>query len=303
MQLQYLCSFELDLDVETSLGRLPPDLHTLYAEIYEAMSKKPGAYQGLVLRSVLSWLLCAQRPMTDEELLAAVSIKLQASNVSTKVSKDHVLGICQNSVIFDDQLNTYRFAHLSVREFLELRPEYSGSITNALAAEVCLLCWIQMNPEPKTKAFMTKAGYHIVKPAGLNHFKEYSGFCWPIHCQLAASKRLSGTLACLLGFITSEKDGPDTILHWISWLYPELEYSLSINVTFKDRLMHLRMSEPSSVSIAYFVACAFNLWEVVDRMKRAIGYTNLLNRSDRNLFEVSVRSDSFDSIKTLLDSE
>jgi len=42
MQLQYLCSFELDNDIKSSLGRLPPDLNALYDELYELLSTKPG---------------------------------------------------------------------------------------------------------------------------------------------------------------------------------------------------------------------------------------------------------------------
>ena len=302
MQLQYLCSFELDADIEASLGRLPPDLHTLYADIYEVMSDRTGAYQGLILRSILSWLLCAQRPMTGEELLAAVSVKLQVCNVPTKVSKDLVLGLCQNFVVFDDQLNIYRFAHLSVRDFLETRPEYSSSATNALAAEVCVLNWIQMNPEPKTKAFLSEAGYHTINSAVLGQLKGCSGFCWPIHCQLAGSERLSGTLAHLLGFLTSEKDGPDTILRWATWLYPKTRFSHS-NLAFEARLGQAIMHEPSSLLVAYFVACAFDLWEIVVKMKRAINYAAILNQSGQNTFQVSVWSGSLNSIKTLLDSE
>lgn len=59
MQLQYLCLFNIDADIRKSLGRLPPDLDTLYAELYDVLSNKPGEYKRIVFRNVLSWLLCA----------------------------------------------------------------------------------------------------------------------------------------------------------------------------------------------------------------------------------------------------
>lgn len=59
MQLQYLCSFNIDANIRKSLGRLPPDLDTLYAELYNVLSNKPGKYKRIVFRNVLSWLLYA----------------------------------------------------------------------------------------------------------------------------------------------------------------------------------------------------------------------------------------------------
>ncbi|MCJ1332012.1 hypothetical protein MMC10_008704 [Thelotrema lepadinum] len=305
MQLQYLCSFELDADIERSLGRLPPDLFTLYAEIYEAMSKRPGVYRGQVLRNVLSWLLCAQKPMTGEELLAAVSIKLQASNVSISISKDLVLGLCHNFVIFDDQLDTYRFAHLSVREFLETRPEYSGSAINALAAEVCLLNWVQLNPEPKTKTFLTKAGYALSADLTvLYQLKSYSGLCWPLYCQLAADERSSGTLGRILDFFMSERDGPDSILHWVAWLGPYIEHDRIPNwLAFYSRLSFAIVAEPSVPAVACFVACAFDLCEIVGKMKNVICLKDLGNTLNQSLLQVAVWSGSLNSLRTLIDSE
>ena len=82
MQLQHLCSFDVDADIQLSLGRLPPDLYTLYAEIYGMLSNRPGKYQGEILRNVLSWVLCAQRRMRSSELLLAVSTNIWSSKAA-----------------------------------------------------------------------------------------------------------------------------------------------------------------------------------------------------------------------------
>ena len=146
MQLQYLCSFSFDADIQNNLGQLPPDLNTLYAEIYGIISNKPGDVQGTVFKNILRWLLCAQRTLSAREFLAAVSITPQIRGGIVSISKDVVLKICNNFVVFDSQLDTFRFAHLSVREFLEQRQEYKSSVTNALAAEVCLWTTMSINP-------------------------------------------------------------------------------------------------------------------------------------------------------------
>ena len=119
MQLQYLCSFNMDVDIRKSLGRLPPNLDTLYAELYDVLSNKPGEIERIVFRNVLSWLLCAQRTLKTIEFLAAVSKMPQSSDHAVSVPKELVLKLCNNLVVFDAQLDTFRFAHLSVREFLD----------------------------------------------------------------------------------------------------------------------------------------------------------------------------------------
>ncbi|KAF2204425.1 hypothetical protein GQ43DRAFT_493965, partial [Delitschia confertaspora ATCC 74209] len=131
MQLQYLCTFNIDADIPKNLGRLPPDLNTLYANIYDVLSTNPGEVQATIFRNTLSWLLCAQKTLRSTEFLAVISLTLQASKNEVAVSKDIVLNICNNFIVFDSQLDTFRFAHLSVREFLELRQEYKRTATNA----------------------------------------------------------------------------------------------------------------------------------------------------------------------------
>jgi hypothetical protein len=66
MQLQYLCSFKFDIDIEKSLGRIPPDLYTLYGDIYDVLPKAPGDRGAMVFNNVLLWLLCAQRRLDAE---------------------------------------------------------------------------------------------------------------------------------------------------------------------------------------------------------------------------------------------
>ncbi|KAF5845968.1 hypothetical protein GGP41_008395 [Bipolaris sorokiniana] len=70
-KLIYLCSFKLDNNIKSSLGRLPPNLNTLYNELYELLSTK------LVL--------------IDLELGSSIKVLL----------KDLVLKIYNNFIIFD----------------------------------------------------------------------------------------------------------------------------------------------------------------------------------------------------------
>ncbi|RYP43836.1 hypothetical protein DL768_009643 [Monosporascus sp. mg162] len=182
MQLQYLCSFDMDADIRKSLGQLPPDLDTLYAEIYDILSSKPGESQRVVFRSVLSWLLCAQRTLNSAEFLAAVSILPQTSGGEVFVSRALILKCCNNFVVFDAQLDMFRFAHLSVREFLEKRQEYTRTATNALAAEACLWNLVSTNPDPITKRFLSAHGRVLTENSSKTHrFGKYALAYWAVH--------------------------------------------------------------------------------------------------------------------------
>lgn len=57
----------------------------------------------------------------------------------TKITKPYILDLYNNSVIYDEALDTFRFAHLSVKEFLENRTEFSIIFCNVLTAESYLL--------------------------------------------------------------------------------------------------------------------------------------------------------------------
>lgn len=158
MQLQYLCSFELDNDVRSSLGQLPPDLNTLYDKLYRFLFTKLGRVEATVFENALHWLLCARRTLKTGEFLCAVLVNPESGRSAGVTSKDLVLKICNNFIVFDPQLDTFRFAHLSVREYLEQKTEYSSSVTNAIAAEICLRTVLSADSSIATQKLLPELG-------------------------------------------------------------------------------------------------------------------------------------------------
>ncbi|KAH6665987.1 hypothetical protein B0J14DRAFT_678599 [Halenospora varia] len=120
LQLQSLCSVRTDKAIQERLGRLPPKLEDLYLELYEKLTKTLADTD-------------RKRTLTSGEFLAALSTTPRQH--FNRLTKEHILEMCSNMVVFDPTLDTFRFAHLSVREFLENRPEYTRETTNALAAK------------------------------------------------------------------------------------------------------------------------------------------------------------------------
>ncbi|KAF2838813.1 hypothetical protein M501DRAFT_934397, partial [Patellaria atrata CBS 101060] len=306
MQLQYLCSFTIDADIRKRLGRLPPDLDDLYAEIYDILSKKTGEIEAAVFRNVLSWLLCAERTLSSAELVAAVSIITNNGDSPVTISKKSILKICSNFVVLDAQLDRFRFAHLSVQEFLEKRDGFSVTATNALAAEACLWNLISASPKPGPK-FLSKFGRNrTIEPSKSKVFREYSDLYWAKHCQLAACERSLGTLESVFRYFLSDEDGPDCPLAlWNARIsrYPLVEY-FPIDTEMRSRLQDVKTTLHSASIVAWLVACAFNFPEIIEYSgEMHVPPLYCTNKKGRTLLHVAVGCESLESLKLLLDQD
>lgn len=133
LQLQTLCDegIKREKDVLIELEKNPTEIGQLYESIFDRIARS-GSSSRDVAESVLRWLLIARRPLTTGTILEAVS------DAGDDLEKDEVLDICRNLVIADDETNTFRFAHLSVQEFLEKRVEYNDDALHTFAALRCL---------------------------------------------------------------------------------------------------------------------------------------------------------------------
>lgn len=211
LQLQSLCGDQTDEAIRERLRQLPPKLEDLYLELYEKLMKNLIHVDREIIINTFSWLLCAQRTLTSEEFLTALSITTQGQ--FNQVTKEHILGMCSNMIVFDPTLDTFRFAHLSVREFLEQRPEYTKEATNTLAAERCLLDILNAVDNSTIRRFLSKHGQDSLNSAHSHDFRHYSTVYWAPHCQSAANRRTVGVLNDLLcHFLSNESDPGPAVL-------------------------------------------------------------------------------------------
>ena len=188
LQLEMLCTMKLDQDVRARLGRIPPKLEQLYQEIYEKnLLKYPGEVGQSIINNIMRWLLCAQRQMKSSEFCTAIVLNTIPAE---ELTKEHVLDLCHGFIVFDDSLEVFRFAHLSVREFLEKQDEYMASSCHLIAAETCLLHFIGLSDFSPAKAFLQHnytldvCGKATSTAAVLGGFHNYATIFWARHCQL-----------------------------------------------------------------------------------------------------------------------
>ena len=223
MQLQYLCSFRFDIDIANSLGRGPPDLYTLYGDIYDVLSGIPGDRRAKVFKNVLRWLLCAQTTLHTTKFLAMVSVDPGDKTDSDPIAIEDVLEICNNFVVLDDQLDRFRFAHSSVREFLEQRLNILEA--NRLMAELCLWSVLSQEDEVaftglldqlKLCASSVPTDSAMSRPTS-EILHGYAVIYWPTHCRLAEDHRElpCGALKTLLRHMLSHEP---SFYRWIDQL-------------------------------------------------------------------------------------
>ena len=187
-------------------------------------------------------------------------------------------------MVLDEELDTFRFAHLSVREFLETRPEYSSCHANALAAEACLFDMIMSTRKCSDLEF---------NPGVFPVLARYSAYFWPTHCRLAGSRRASGDLQRL--FRSFMCDENSHINDWKTWLGAAETFGYGFAVT------QIRQADNWAAMIPCRVASAYDLWEVIDEiMGGETKNTWLMNSDGETCLKIAAYSGIYNSLKSLL---
>ena len=228
-------------DVGEELGRLPKTLSASYDIIYQRIKGAASTSQS-VAESALKWLLCAQRPLKTLEFIAAVSIDPEGQY--TPLTVPQLLDMCCNMVVLDKGLDIFRFAHLSVREYLEGCGDYTETETHTLAVERCIDTYVsKLQPQPKA----------MIKQNDL--FRPYATLYWPVHFQTIRSNQLVVRLKeKLRQFLFQGCNAAPSFAEWILAV-EELCQLLQRNHPQKDISEAVSSSPPTPL----FLACRFGL--------------------------------------------
>ena len=135
LQLDFLCSLRLPSLVKQRLGALPPNLYKIYDENYSQKLESYEEEEKRIVENAFRFLLCAQEKIDTKAFLTALSV---LDPVNSPISPDSLLDLCFNFIVVDSQLDVFRFAHLSVREYLEAKSPYEHTRNHAFAAECCV---------------------------------------------------------------------------------------------------------------------------------------------------------------------
>lgn len=159
------------------LGKLPQDLAKLYSLAYKQIIESPPKDRE-VADKVFKWLLCSQRLMTDQELIAAVA--MDSHGTPFPLTHAELLSICCNFVIFNKEDQAFRFAHLSVREYFEGKTEFTESRINSYVVERCILVYRR-----------------FANPTFKDALEAYANAYWIIHYSRSGTSLYEGELGAL----------------------------------------------------------------------------------------------------------
>ena len=204
----------------------------------------------------------------------------------SQLSIDQVLDICCNMVVFDTTLDTFRFAHLLVREFLKKQPDYKKTLTNSLTAETCLLKLIYTSHNPTIKRFLSQQKQSLkIKSTFLNNFGTYPTIYWAAHCQLAAGQRTKDILKKFFKFFLSNELEPGSAFTlWADNLKESLEYNMDYRLC--QKLQDVRVASTAAV----FLICSFDFPEVItDQLAKEISLADYINKTGCTALYIAVK--------------
>ena len=165
-------------DVRRGLEELPDTLKDAYHEIYKRILSQKGCASRLAL-AAFRWIQCSYEPLCSETLLDAITAEISSDqgefSQKDTITADGLLKICHGFLIFDNRLNVFRFAHLSVDEYLEIG--LPKAVSHSEIAKVCLsLLCTPGSWDTYDKTLKTEEGRYRDR-----HLLLYSAVFWPWH--------------------------------------------------------------------------------------------------------------------------
>ena len=119
MSLDTLKQTNFKPDFKRALGRVPPNSSGLY-DIIHSQIDAAGIYARSTAEMTFKWLLCSQRLLTAQELIAAVHNADSETSTDSddsdegemlSFSENDILRICRNLIVLDPERKVFRFAH------------------------------------------------------------------------------------------------------------------------------------------------------------------------------------------------
>ncbi|KAF6227916.1 hypothetical protein HO133_007644 [Letharia lupina] len=269
LQLDVLRPLKRDEDIRAQLGRLPPKLEQLYVEAYNNLISPQLEIARSIIDNALKWLLCAREEMHASKFLIAVAANLKTFDGD--ISVDGLLELCNNFVVYDEGLDVFRFAHLSVREYLEKMPEFAEVSCYSLAAECCLLQMVAFSNCPVAEQLMSDL--HCIRLRGSSGYTEssscaeflgYANTFWIEYCQQIPQRNRSDDtqFGRIFRFFLSDKLGYGSPLNaWVQWYCSRVLDEVAAEAPLK--LQESLTSCSDSLSRSFLVAAYFGFSEII----------------------------------------
>ena len=254
VQLRHFSDLKSKFSIEQAMSDpAGASIHTvnhLYATIFDGILKTdPLAYN--IAIQTFRLMLCLHETLAPPALLAAASITRDGLRSSLELLD--LLRICSHLVVLDDELDTIRFAHVSVQEYLSRLPEFSMMDANGAAASSCLIRCIDSPLPDLTLGVQASADFDV-----------YAAMYWPLHYNGASEHDRNGCLReDLEEFMFSDQEFMSPFPSWIETVD---------KIVKKLSGPHTRLSDLIAVgsesATPFFSACIYGLEFVIETLSK-----------------------------------
>ena len=302
MSLEALRAMKNDYDILERLGKLPRKLAALYKEIYEDFFMHTYEVGQALIRNTFKWLLCISGSLSSHEFLAAIAQTVTPA--PTTLTREEILDLCSNFVVYDASLDKFDFAHPSVRESLEVLPDYVDTSSHAAAAECCLVYMIGRAGSFTARKSLSEhysfceTNDRSVRNSFYAHgFGVYAARYGMMHCSAAKTARACGSLRPAFELFLIEDSDKYSALSW--WIKQPMQQA--VPEALRSRYLYFRdcLTDGSPSYRAVVMACAFGYSEVIAHYSQL----SLPERTREQALVISTLADQHDMAALLLQTE
>ena len=195
LQMNYLCSKRRPSEVRKSLNTLAKDVHQFYDDCFQRLDASGEEDKQFALK-VLSYVFYARRPLTMDELLHALSIDPDATDlVSEALYQDFIVFSVSSGLIrIDEESSRVRLAHHTLHEHLQKYPE---KLSGDHKRELAIACLTYLSFEAFAAGPCAKAS-DMVERLDKYCFLEYACRHWAYHASDYKDEEMRGLIFSVL---------------------------------------------------------------------------------------------------------
>lgn len=233
LQAHQIQKCKTESSVWKRLENLPDDIQKAYDEAWSQIEDLEEPDQILTNRAML-WVMAAERPLSTAQLICAVRVNTngEVPTLADEIDEQGLLSLCNNLLTIDSQQKVWRFAHLSVREYLETKVKLTLPRANFHAASACLSWFITMYDKDDNDEIDLSDWKGQPEPADIFHlmhpFHLYMRHHWANHVQGAQDDDEATLSSLLKTFLGSPEESSKQYQKWYEVIKVDLERIVSV---------------------------------------------------------------------------
>ncbi|KAF7175044.1 hypothetical protein CNMCM7691_005512 [Aspergillus felis] len=303
LQIHQIRTCKTENSVLKRLDTLPDGLQEAYNEVWSEIEKLEEPDQSLTKRALL-WVMSACMPMTSDELLCAIRVKptRELLLLDDEIDEQGLLSLCRNLLVIDSQLSVWRFAHLSVREYIENKVKWTIERAHFHAARVSLLVlndtFEKIDPDAVSDPSDRSTEHDNF--SDLSHpFQLYIRHHWPLHVQGVRDPEQVMLAPLLKTFLGSPEDSSLQYRRWYRQIIVDGILLPSTSVFLRDLWS---VEEIAPENFAIFAMCYFSLDTILwDWWEGTEIPLSLVNERCHNLLAIAAMAGSKPICKNLVE--